>query len=356
MSRRGPTSGGGSPTRLTDPATAPTPEVDPALRPKRLDEYIGQERVRENLRVYVRAALKRGEQLDHVLLAGPPGLGKTSMAYILAEELGVEVRTASGPTIERKGDLAAILNGLQPREVLFIDEIHRLPKAVEEVLYPAMEDFQIDVILGQGPGAQSIRLPLSRFTLIGATTRSGMLTEPLRARFGIHATFDFYTPAELERIVARSAEQLSLDVTVEGRRELARRSRGTPRIANRLLRRVRDFAEVDGRAQIDLAVAKKALERLEIDDAGLDAMDRKILHTIAVKFSGGPVGLDTLSHAIGESADTIEDTYEPYLIQQGFLNRTPRGRVVTPRGRGHLGLRLDDVGGAPLFTRGEGGT
>lgn len=329
-------------------------EVDPALRPRRLDEYVGQERVRENLRVYVRAAIQRGEALDHVLLSGPPGLGKTSMAFILAEELGVEVRTTSGPTIERKGDLAAILSGLQPREVLFVDEIHRLPKAVEEVLYPAMEDFQIDLLLGSGPGAQSVRLPIQRFTLVGATTRSGMLSEPLRARFGIHATFDFYTPEELERILKRSAEQLGLPLDDDGRRELARRSRGTPRIANRLLRRVRDFMQVDRLDRIDLAITRKALERLDIDDAGLDTMDRKILHTIAVKFSGGPVGLDTLSHAIGESSDTIEDTYEPYLIQQGFLHRTPRGRVVTPRGRGHLGLRLDDVVQPALFSRGEG--
>jgi Holliday junction DNA helicase RuvB len=311
---------------------------DPALRPKRLDDYVGQQRVRENLRVYIRAALGRGEQLDHVLLSGPPGLGKTSMAYILAEELGVELRTASGPTIERKGDLAAILNSLQPREVLFIDEIHRLHRAVEEVLYPAMEDFEIDVVLGQGPGAQSIKLPLSRFTLVGATTRSGMLSAPLRARFGIHATFDFYQPHELEQILARSARQLRVVLTPEGCGELARRSRGTPRIANRLLRRVRDFAEVEHDGTVDARVAKVALERLDIDENGLDGMDRKVLHTIAVKFSGGPVGLDTLAHAIGESPDTIEDTYEPFLIQQGYLQRTPRGRIVTPRGLTLLGL------------------
>ncbi|MBX2796646.1 MAG: Holliday junction branch migration DNA helicase RuvB [Myxococcales bacterium] len=323
------------PNRLMAPIEE-TP--DPALRPRNLDEYVGQDRVRDNLRIYIRAALQRGEALDHVLLSGPPGLGKTSMAYILAEELGVELRTASGPTIERKGDLAAILNGLQPREVLFIDEIHRLHRAVEEVLYPAMEDFEIDVVLGQGPGANSVKLPLSRFTMVGATTRSGMLSAPLRARFGIHATFDFYAPEELQQILARSARKLEVVLTPEGCAELARRSRGTPRIANRLLRRVRDFAQVEGDGTVNASVAKDALGRLDIDEHGLDGMDRKILHTIAVKFSGGPVGLDTMAHAIGESPDTIEDTYEPYLIQQGYLNRTPRGRVVTPRGRRHLGL------------------
>jgi len=311
---------------------------DPALRPRRLDDFVGQDRLRDNLRVYVRAALQRGEALDHVLLSGPPGLGKTSMAYILAEELGVEVRTASGPAIERKGDLVAILSSLQPREVLFVDEIHRLPRAVEELLYPALEDFEVDVVLGQGPGAQSIKLPLERFTLIGATTRSGMLTAPLRARFGIHCVFDFYTNDELDLILSRSAKRLGLRVTEEGRAELAHRSRGTPRIANRLLRRVRDFAEVDGDGTIDAKRSRAALERLDIDELGLDGLDRRILDTIAVKFSGGPVGLDTIADAIGESPDTIEDTHEPFLLQQGFLHRTPRGRVVTPRGRAHLGL------------------
>ena len=319
-----------------------TERADPALRPRSLDEFVGQPRIVANLRVYIQAAMDRGEALDHVLLAGPPGLGKTSLAYILSEELGVPCRTASGPSIERGGDLAAILTNLEDREVLFIDEIHRLNRAVEEILYPAMEDFEIDVVIGQGPGAQSVKLPVSRFTLVGATTRSGMLTAPLRARFGIHATFDFYTPDELAHIIDRSAERLGLQITPDGTAELARRARGTPRIANRLLRRVRDFAQVEGDGTIDRSIADVALDRLEVDDRGLDKMDRRILHTIAVSFSGGPVGLDTLAAAIGESRDTIEDTYEPYLIQQGFLQRTPRGRTVTPRGAEVVGATASD--------------
>ena len=312
--------------------------IDPALRPRNFGEYVGQSSILSNLRVYIRAAIQRGEALDHVLLSGPPGLGKTSMAFIIAEELGVELRTASGPSIERKGDLAAVLTNLEERDVLFIDEIHRLPRATEEVLYPAMEDYEIDVVLGQGPGAQSIKLPLQRFTLVGATTRSGLLTAPLRARFGIQCTFDFYTAAELDEIIRRSAARMEVVITAAGSKELAARSRGTPRIANRLLRRIRDFAQVEGDGTIDADITRIALGRLDIDDIGLDKMDRKILHTIAVKFSGGPVGLDTLAAATGESRDTIEDAYEPFLIQQGFLKRTPRGRVVTPRGRTQLGL------------------
>ncbi|MBN2801422.1 MAG: Holliday junction branch migration DNA helicase RuvB [Deltaproteobacteria bacterium] len=311
---------------------------DPALRPKNLDDYIGQERIVDNMRVYIRAARERGEALDHVLLAGPPGLGKTSLAYVLAEEMGARLHTASGPTLERGGELAAILNNLDQGEVLFIDEIHRMNRAVEEILYPAMEDFEIDVMMGQGPGAQSVKIPLRPFTLVGATTRSGMLTAPLRARFGIHATLDYYSVAELERVVLRSAAQLEVPITPPGAFELARRSRGTPRIANRLLRRLRDFAQVEGDGTVDTALTRMALERLEVDDEGLDKLDRRILHAIGVKFSGGPVGLDTLAASLGESRDTIEETCEPFLIQKGFLTRTPRGRVLTPRGRAHLGL------------------
>ena len=321
---------------LTDPIYIEP--YDYALRPKTMDDFIGQQAIIDNLRIFVRAALKRGEPLDHVLLSGPPGLGKTSLAYVIAEELGVELRTASGPTLDRGGDLAAILTNLNAGDVLFIDEIHRMNMAVEEVLYPAMEDFEIDLVLGAGPGAQSVKLPLQPFTMIGATTRSGMLSSPLRARFGIHCTFDFYPPNELATIIKNSAARLNVHATSDGINELAGRSRGTPRIANRLLRRVRDFAEVEGDGTITQKAATDALDRLEVDAVGLDKMDRRILTTITTTFSGGPVGLQTLAAAIGESKDTIEETHEPFLIQSGYLERTPRGRVVTRRGYLHLGL------------------
>ena len=323
--------------RFVDPEEAPE-FFDPALRPKNLDEYVGQSRIKENLRVYIRAALARGEAMDHVLLAGPPGLGKTSMAYIVAEELGVPMRTASGPTLERSGDLAAILNSLQPREVLFIDEIHRLPRAVEEIMYPAMEDYQIDVVLGTGPGAQSVKLPVPPFTLVGATTRMGLLTSPLRARFGIQCTLDFYEVEELDSILQRSADRLGIGITPEGSMELARRSRGTPRIANRLLKRVRDFAEVEGDGTINQEIARASLGRLEVDEQGLDGMDRRILDAIANKFDGGPVGLTNLAAAIGEEPHTIEEVYEPFLIMRGLLQRTPRGRILTQTGYAHMQL------------------
>jgi Holliday junction DNA helicase RuvB len=310
------------------------------LRPRFLREMIGQERLRENLAVFVAAALERGEPLDHLLFFGPPGLGKTSLARIVARELGAQFRATSGPVLERTGDLAALLSNLEPGDVLFIDEIHRLPAAVEEILYPAMEDFQLDLLIGQGPSARSIRLDLPRFTLVGATTRAGLLTSPLRDRFGWSARLDYYPPHELADVVARSARILGVTLEVEAAREIARRSRGTPRIANRLLRRVRDFAAVrggDGDA-VDTELARYALERLDVDEAGFDKLDRAFLLTLIEKFEGGPVGLETLAAAVGEDKGTLEDLIEPFLIQGGFLDRTPRGRVATARSFSHFGL------------------
>jgi len=309
------------------------------LRPRQLEDYIGQENVKSNLRVFMEAARTRGEPLDHVLFCGPPGLGKTTLAYIIASELRVNIKATAGPIIERPGDLAAILSSLKEHDILFIDEIHRLNHVVEEILYPAMEDFQIDIMIGQGPSARSVKLNLPRFTLIGATTRAGLLTFPLRDRFGIHFRLEFYSPGELEEILKRSAQILNLTIDPSGAQEIARRSRGTPRVANRLLRRVRDFAQVREQAQIDKEAADRALRALEVDDRGLDRMDRQILLTIWEKFNGGPVGLETLAVAVHEEKDTIEDVYEPYLIQEGFLDRTPRGRKITRLGMEHLGKK-----------------
>ncbi len=313
-------------------------QYESGLRPRTLDAYIGQERVRENLQVSITATRQRSEALDHVLLYGPPGLGKTTLAYVIGNELGVPVRSTSGPVLERPGDLAAILTNLKAREVLFIDEVHRMSPAIEEILYPAMEDFELDIVIGQGPGARSVKVPLQPFTLIGATTRAGLLTSPLRARFGIVHRLDFYEVADLTTIVTRSAGILGVEVAPEAAGEIARRSRGTPRIANRLLRRVRDFAEVRADGRITAEVCHKALELLEVDAHGFDESDRRLLRTIIDKFSGGPVGLNSLAAAIGEEKDAIEDIYEPYLIQIGFLDRTSRGRVATARAYEYFGL------------------
>jgi Holliday junction DNA helicase RuvB len=320
------------------PASAQEEEFQQSLRPARLAEYVGQEKVRGQLEIFIQAARGRGEALDHVLLFGPPGLGKTTLAHIIAREMGVNLRHTSGPVLERPGDLAALLTNLEPRDVLFIDEIHRLSPVVEEILYPALEDYQIDIMIGEGPAARSIKLDLPPFTLVGATTRAGMLTNPLRDRFGIVARLEFYSAAELATIVRRSAGLLQVELAEEGGAEIARRARGTPRIANRLLRRVRDFAQVKASGAVTRQVADDALRMLDVDALGLDVMDRKLLLAVIEKFGGGPVGVENLAHAIGEEADTIEDVLEPYLIQQGFLQRTPRGRMATLTAYRHFGI------------------
>ena len=326
--------------RIIDAApVSPNEEaIERALRPHNLDEYIGQTKAREQLEIFIAAARKRSEALDHTLLFGPPGLGKTTLAHIIAREMGVNLRQTSGPVLERPGDFAALLTNLEKNDVLFIDEIHRMSPIVEEILYPALEDYQIDIMIGEGPAARSVRLDLQPFTLVGATTRAGMLTNPLRDRFGIVARLEFYTPEELARIVTRSASLLNAMIVDQGALEIARRSRGTPRIANRLLRRVRDYAEVKGEGRITREIADAALKMLDVDPVGFDLMDRKLLEAVLFKFSGGPVGLDNLAAAIGEERDTIEDVLEPYLIQQGYLQRTPRGRIATPSAYQHFGV------------------
>ena len=325
---------------VTSTSILPEDTAEGSLRPRFLREYIGQEKAKDNLQVFIDAARMRNEPLDHVLLYGPPGLGKTTMAQVIANEMGVNMRITSGPTIEKAGDLAALLTNLQENDILFVDEIHRLNRAVEEILYPAMEDYAIDIIIGKGPSANSIRLDLPRFTLIGATTRAGQLTAPLRDRFGVNLRLELYTPAELKRIVERSADILGIEIEPDGAAEIASRSRGTPRIANRMLKRVRDYAQVRADGVITKEVANEALLRLEVDQLGLDATDRRMLRSIIEFYHGGPVGLDTLAATIGEEAVTLEDVYEPYLLQQGFLTRTPRGRCVTRKAYEHLGLEF----------------
>ena len=335
--------------------TTPGEEVqERALRPKLLDEYVGQEKAREQLEIFIGAARKRGEALDHVLLFGPPGLGKTTLSHIIAHELGVSLHQTSGPVLEKPKDLAALLTNLEPNDVLFIDEIHRLTPVVEEILYPALEDYQIDIMIGEGPAARSIKLDLQPFTLVGATTRAGMLTNPLRDRFGIVSRLEFYTAEELTRIVRRSAGLLGAPIDEDGAFEIARRSRGTPRIANRLLRRVRDYADVKGDGRITLQMAQGALSMLDVDPQGFDLMDRKLLEAVVHRFDGGPVGLDNIAASIGEESDTIEDVIEPYLIQQGFLQRTPRGRIATMAAYRHLGVAAPQAAEG-LFPAGEAG-
>ncbi|MEM7634777.1 MAG: Holliday junction branch migration DNA helicase RuvB [Pseudomonadota bacterium] len=329
--------------RLIEPVKRGEDEFDTHLRPQVLDEFIGQRQAKSNLKVFIEAARTRGEALDHVLFAGPPGLGKTTLAQIVSRELGVNFKATSGPVIAKAGDLAALLTNLEDRDVLFIDEIHRLNPAVEEVLYPAMEDFQLDLIIGEGPAARSVRIDLAKFTLVGATTRTGLLTTPLRDRFGIPVRLNFYEEDELLDIVTRGARVLGLAMTEDGALEVARRARGTPRIAGRLLRRVRDFASVDGTAQVDRQAADKALQRLEVDSLGLDALDHRYLKCIAINFGGGPVGIETIAASLSEPRDAIEEIIEPYLIQQGFVNRTPRGRILTPHAFKHLGLATPDL-------------